>query len=122
MELEPPSPEFCAGCAHAKAYRLPIHHGFLDGRSDLDWYQSVIDYLRWRAGRTWRPVHHSGPCVVKSYRDALFIVTQAYHGTLVRADIVISSPVPALASDCTPAIPKKPPTSERSAVRAEGVA
>lgn len=79
MELEPPSPEFCAGCAHAKAYRLPIHHAFLDGRSDLDWYQSVIDYLRWRAGRTWRPVHHSGPCAVKSYRDALFIVTQAYH-------------------------------------------
>jgi hypothetical protein len=72
-------PNHCAGCAGAKGYRLPVHHSFFEGRSDLDWFLSIRDYLRWRAGSAWRPIRHRGPCVVDSYRDALHVITQAYH-------------------------------------------
>jgi hypothetical protein len=69
----------CPGCTRAKAYRLPLHSRFHDGRSAQDWHRSVISYLHWRAGAGWRPARHSGACVVDSYRDALHLVTQAYH-------------------------------------------
>lgn len=73
-------PNHCAGCANAKGYRLPVHRQFFDGRSDLDWLQSIRDYLRWRAGLAWRPIRHRGPCVADDYRDALHLLTQVFHG------------------------------------------
>jgi hypothetical protein len=74
-----PKENSCSGCRKAKAYRLPLHAEFLDGRSALDWHHSVAAYLKWRAGLDWRPARHKGACVVDSYRDALHLVTQAFH-------------------------------------------
>lgn len=100
---------YCPGCARAKAYRLPIHHAFLDGRSDHDWHRSIVDYLRWRAGYSWRPMHHSGPCLVDDYRDAVHLVVQRFH-----------APAP----EVLPSVPRKPQASvsmaQQSASRASG--
>lgn len=79
MHHPEPAPVACFGCVRAKAYRLPIHGEFLDGRSALDWQQSITAYLRWRAGLSWRPARHSGRCVADCYRDALHLVTQAFY-------------------------------------------
>ena len=81
METPNPSPQFCAGCFRAKAYRLPVHRAFFEGRSDLDWFHSVRDYLRWRAGQSWRPARHTGHCIVDSYSAAIHVVTKAFNST-----------------------------------------
>jgi hypothetical protein len=82
-----PSTPLCAGCRRAKAYRLPFHHSFIDGRSAHDWHRSVADYLKWRAGSSWRPARHSGACVSDGYRDALHLVTQAFHSLSPRVEL-----------------------------------
>lgn len=99
MDSPNPSPQFCAGCVRAKAYRLPVHRAFFDGRSDLDWFHSVRDYLRWRAGQSWRPARHTGHCVVDSYSAAIHVVTQAFHSSVTTV---------------APPARRKPPTSVKS--------
>jgi len=92
LEPSPPQPpHVCSGCQHAKAYRLPIHTSLVDGRSDWDWHVSVVAYLKWRAGIGWRPARHSGECSAQSYRDALHVVTLAFHQPSPTAYRVLST-------------------------------
>jgi len=86
----------CPGCKRAKAYRLPVHKSFFEGRSDFDWYHSILAYLEFRAGSSWRPVRHRGACVAQAYRDAIRLVTLAFNGQLEAV---------------SPALSKKPPVS-----------
>lgn len=77
IDVDPLNPP-CAGCHRARGHRLPIHRAFFAGRSDWDWFRSIRKYLEFRAGLAWRPVRHSGTCVTRDYRDALWVLHQAF--------------------------------------------
>ena len=113
-----PSSTPCPCCSKAKGYRLPIHRDFFEGRSDLDWFLSIRDYLRWRAGASWRPARHRGECAVQSYRDAIAVLTHAFHETDSVTQVRQVSPTAIAVGDThvSPAdrsstVPKKPSVS-----------
>lgn len=104
------APISCSGCRRAKAYRLPLHGDFLDGRSSLDWHHSIVAYLEWRAGHAWRPAHHRGPCTVDAYRHALHVVVHAFHTPVAQAvPTKLHSALPRVARDGTS--PRREPQS-----------
>lgn len=65
------------------ANRLPIHEGGLVwGRSGFHWVQSVIAYLSWREGASWRPDYHRFHPVREHFIECIAIVQRAYFGNV----------------------------------------
>lgn len=63
------------------ASRMPIHEGgFVWGRSGHQWIQSIIAYLAWREGSSWRPPTHRYNPVRWHFVECISIVQSAYYG------------------------------------------
>ena len=53
----------------------------LDGRSALQWVNSVLSYLDWRSGREWRPMADRNNPDRRIYTDAALTLRQAFYRT-----------------------------------------
>ena len=90
--------------------RLPVHFcGMVDGRTGIQWVRSILSYLDWRTGSSWRPLSHRWHPDRWYYLDGYRLVLEAWNTPeLATPEIVDAIP------------PKKPAESVPAASAAKG--